>query len=269
MRFKLSKEEWKKNYKKQISFRKKIQKKRGTLRFERGSVTASDIGSQVYCEKKVEMGYLYGSKETKSMALGSEGHERLTENSIKVDLEEAWKEIYTTESCLVSELLLIANYKNLFLAGKPDTIFFAKGTPVMIFEFKFSKYSSSFPSHHIQAETYGIILSELGFDTSSLFYAIVILPLNMVQEIEKLKDLTREIMLNFWTEKLYEKESSTLVYDEVNIIIRKFDIREGAEKLDKTLGFWKKEREALPADNQNKCLSCEFQKKCPFYKKIS
>ncbi len=91
----------------------------------------------------------------------------------------------------------------------------------------------------------------------------------MVQEIEKLKDLTREIMLNFWTEKLYEKESSTLVYGEVNIFIRKFDIREGTEKLDKTLGFWKKKREALPADNQNKCLGCEFQKKCPFYKKIS
>jgi hypothetical protein len=269
MRFTLSRKKWKKNYKKQISFLKKLQKKRGTLRFERRSVIASDIGSQIYCEKKVEMGYLYGSIETESMALGSEGHEILTEDSIKVDLEEAWKEIYTTESCWISELLIIANYKNLFLAGKPDTIFFANGTPVMIFEFKFSKYSSSFPSHHIQAETYGIILNELGFDTSSLFYAIVVLPLNMVSEIEKLKALTREIMLNFWTEKLYEKESSTLVFGKVNIFIQKFDIREGKEKLDKTFGFWKREREALPADNQNKCLSCEFQKKCPFYKKIS
>ncbi|HEC38167.1 MAG TPA: hypothetical protein ENI29_08020 [bacterium] len=219
MRFTLSKKEWKKNYKKQISFLKKLQKKKGTLRFERGSVIASNIGSQLYCEKKVEMGYLYGSTETEDMALGSEGHERLTKDSIKVDLEEAWKEIYTTESCWVSELLLIANYKNLFLAGDSDTIFFANGTPVMIFEFKFSKYSSSFPSHHIQAETYGIILSEIGFDTSSLFYAIVILPLNMVQEVEKLKDLSREIMLNFWAEKLYEKKTSTLVFGEVNVKI--------------------------------------------------
>ena len=48
-----------------------------------------------------------------------------------------------------------------------------------------------------------------------------------------------------------------------------FKICERKEKLDKTLGFWKKEREALPADNQNKCQSCEFQKKCLFYKKIS
>ncbi len=189
MRFILFKEEWKKNYKKQISFLKKLQKKKGTLRFERGSVIASDIGSQAYCEKKVELGYLYGSIETESMTLGSEGHGKLTEDYIKVDLEEAWKKIYTTESCWVSELLLIANYRNLFLVGKPDTLFFAEGTPVMIFEFKFSKYSSSFPSHHIQAETYGIILSELGFDTSSLFYAIVILPLNMVKKKKKKKNV--------------------------------------------------------------------------------
>lgn len=262
MRFTLSRKKWKKNYKKQISFLKKLQKKRGTLRFERRSVIASDIGSQIYCEKKVEMGYLYGSIETESMALGSEGHEILTEDSIKVDLEEAWKEIYTTESCWISELLIIANYKNLFLAGKPDTIFFANGTPVMIFEFKFSKYSSSFPSHHIQAETYGIILNELGFDTSSLFYAIVVLPLNMVSEIEKLKALTREIMLNFWTEKLYEKESSTLEFGKVNIFIQKFDIREGKEKLDKTFGFWKREREAQLTDNKNKCKSCEYNNSC-------
>ncbi len=168
------------------------------------------LSFKFHCEKKVEMGYLYGAVETESMVLGSEGHEILTEDSIKVDLAKAWKEIYTTESCWVSELLLIANYKNIFLAGKPDTIFYAKGTPVMLFEFKFSKYTSSFPSHHIQALTYGVILTKLGFDTSSLFYSIVILPIGMASEIEKLKDLLREIMLNFWSEKLFEKKKVIL-----------------------------------------------------------
>lgn len=73
-------------------------------------------------------------------------------------------------------------------------------------------------------------------------------------------------MLNFSSEKIYEKESSTLVSGEVNEYIQKFNINEGEEKFDKTLEFWKKERETLPTDNQNKCVSCEFQKKCTFYK---
>ncbi|KKM64327.1 hypothetical protein LCGC14_1502480 [marine sediment metagenome] len=264
MKFKFSGEEWKKHYKTQISLLKRSRKQKSRLRFKRNSVIASDVGSQLYCEKKVEMGYLYGTIKTESMVLGSEGHEAITEDSIKVDLKEAWKEIFTSESYWISELLLLANYKNLYLAGRPDTIFFAKGAPVMIFEFKFSKYRSSFPSHHIQAETYGIILNKLGFDTSSLFYTIVILPPYMVSEKKKLNDLSREIMLNFWGEKLYKKDSSTLLRGKVNVFIQKFDIHLVEEKLDKMLEFWKKEREAIPTDNQNKCLICEFKKKCDF-----
>ncbi|KKL86860.1 hypothetical protein LCGC14_1940500, partial [marine sediment metagenome] len=104
MKFKFSRVEWKRYYKTQISFLKRSRKQKSMLRFERKIVIASDVGSQLYCEKKVEMGYLYGTIETESMEQGSKGHEIITEDSIKVDLKEAWKEIFTSESCWISEL---------------------------------------------------------------------------------------------------------------------------------------------------------------------
>ena len=49
-------------------------KQAGILRFERSAIVASDMAAQFYCEKKVELQYIYGTIETNSKRLGTEAH---------------------------------------------------------------------------------------------------------------------------------------------------------------------------------------------------
>jgi hypothetical protein len=63
----------------------------GRLRFGRSVIVASDIAEQFYCEKKVEMEYLHGEVETEAKAIGTEAHEKLAEDSVKMKREQLWR----------------------------------------------------------------------------------------------------------------------------------------------------------------------------------
>ena len=60
---------WKQQLEKYNSLLEQIangkEKKEGELRFNRCIIRASDVAGHYYCEKKVEMGYLYGEVETR------------------------------------------------------------------------------------------------------------------------------------------------------------------------------------------------------------
>ena len=45
---------------------KRKEKNEGELRFSRCTVRASDVAGQYYCEKKIELEYLYGEVETRT-----------------------------------------------------------------------------------------------------------------------------------------------------------------------------------------------------------
>jgi CRISPR/Cas system-associated exonuclease Cas4 (RecB family) len=138
----------------------------GKLRFDRSVVIASDIGSQYYCEKKVEMQYLHGEIETEEKKIGSEAHERLTDGSTRVKSEELWQKIYGEQPIFALEMFLLAKYNDVIIAGKPDSVLFKGGQPLVVFEYKFSRSMMDYASYHVQAQTYGILLENMGFDTS-------------------------------------------------------------------------------------------------------
>ena len=225
------------------------------LRFGRSVIVASDIAEQFYCEKKVEMQYLHGKVETEAKNIGTLAHEKLTEDSVKVKREELWKKIYGFEPVFALEMFLLANYNGVLLAGKPDSVLFAGGFPLVVFEYKFSRSSVAYPSYHVQAQTYGVLLENMGFDTSRLFYAIVVadpktkgsrkLRQNVVNTI--IKNGPREAVHSICDAKIY-----CIKFNRVN-----------AEKdLAWALQFWSKNREAQPTSNKNKCARCEYQAKC-------
>jgi hypothetical protein len=60
------------------------------------------------------------------------------------------------------------------LFGQPDAVLFENGVPLVIFEYKFSRSKRTYPSHHVLAGVYGLLLKSLGFDTEKLHYTIVI-----------------------------------------------------------------------------------------------
>lgn len=189
----ISRPEWKRQYKNQISLRKKIRKKEGSYRFNMSYIRVSDIAAQFYDEKKLENEFLQGEIETEELKIGKKGHEKLIEQKKKITIKEGWQKIYTSRRLLLSEFPFSAQYKGIPIIGKPDLVAFVDGQPILLFEFKFSKYQRSFMSHHVQLRVEGLILKELGFDTSSLMYVIIIAPFEMKDQAKELNAIPKII----------------------------------------------------------------------------
>lgn len=225
------------------------------LRFGRSVIAASDIAEQFYCEKKLEMEYFHGKVETEAKATGTVAHEKLTEDSVKVKREQLWQEIYGDKPVFALEMFLLAKYGNAFLAGKPDSVLFRQGFPLVVFEYKFSRSAVDYLSYHVQAQTYGILLENMGFDTSRLFYAIVVADLKTKGSRELRQAVVSTVLKN-------ELKDATHVIDDATIYFCKFNRVSADKNLTWAFEFWSNERGAEPASNQNKCTRCEYQAEC-------
>ena len=89
---------------------------------------------------------------------------------------------------------------------RPDQIAFQNGVPVLVFEFKFSKYQSVYPSQIIQAQAYCLILHQIGFKTDLLYYAIINCPPELKENKDRLKQVPRIILEDFRLEKDLSQE---------------------------------------------------------------
>ena len=225
------------------------------LRFNRSLIIASDIASQYFCEKKVEMQYVHGEVVTEAKMVGTEAHEKLLETAVEVKKEELWEKIYGAEPVFALEWFLVARFKEVLLGGKPDAVLFQNGNPLIVFEYKFSQSGIAYPPYHVQARTYGILLENMGFDTSKLFYSIVVADPKQRGDPELQKKVMAAINEN-------GLEETMLQIEKANIHCHKFNKTIAEKNLNWAIEFWKKSREALPTDNPNKCLRCEYRTKC-------
>jgi len=236
----------------------KLERGEGELKFNRPFIMASDIADQYFCEKKVEMRYLHGEIETERKTLGTEAHEKLLEGSVKIKREELWKKIYKGKPVLTPEMLLIAKYKDLVMAGRPDVILFVRGYPLILLEYKFSKNRIPFRDQHVQARTYGILLRNMGFDTNQLLYAIV-----MVEPEARDDEELKERVINAVIKVIKNgPKEAVLTVENARIYVNKFDHTEAEQDLDWAVEFWTKQRETIPTRNLNKCRSCEYSSEC-------
>ena len=236
-------------------FIQRLKKGEGELRFDRPAIRASDIAEQYFCEKKVEMQHLYGQIETETKNLGTEAHEKLLEGSEKVSRQNLWKKIYQKKPIFALELLLLAKYKGLILAGRPDCILFKNGFPLIIFEYKFSRSQRDYLSYHVQARTYGILLKNMGFDISKLFYAIVVAD-RITKDDDQLKERVVDAILKNGLKETVLTTENAVIY------LKKFNPEEAELSLDWAIEFWKSQREAIPTTNPNKCRTCEYNEEC-------
>lgn len=227
----------------------------GKLRFDRSMVIASDVASQFYCEKKVEMQYLHGKIETEAKNIGTQAHEKLTEGSVKVKRAELWRKIYGDKAVFALEMFLLAKFGDVVLAGKPDSVLFKQGFPLVVFEYKFSRSSVAYPSYHVQAQTYGVLLEYMGFDTSQLFYAIVVADPSTKGSRELRKNVVHTVVANRLKAALHS-------VDGARIYVSKFDRACAEMDLEWALEYWKQTREAKVTTNRGKCEKCEYKAKC-------
>jgi CRISPR/Cas system-associated exonuclease Cas4 (RecB family) len=228
---------------------------KGGFKFNRVMVIASDIAAQYFCEKKVELKYLHGEKESESKTLGNEGHEKLLEGSSEVKREELFEKISGKTPVAALEMFLLAKHGNVLLGGKPDRLLFSKGFPLVVFEYKFSRRRVAYPSYHVQARTYGLLLANMGFDTSRLFYAVVVADVGARADNSLAEKVSEAIRENGFKEAVLELGNATVFF-------HKFNKAEAEKAVDWALEFWLNKREAIPTDNAFKCRRCEYNEEC-------
>ena len=200
------------------------QKEKGELRFNRSFVIASDIAGQYYCEKKIEMQYLHGKVETESKNIGTKAHEKLSEDAVKVQRSDLWQKIYSVAPVFALEMFLLANYNGVLLAGKPDSVLFRRGFPLVVFEYKFSRSNEAYPSYHVQAQTYGVLLGNMGFDTSRLFYAIVVADPKTKGSRELRQNVVHTVIQNGPKEAVHSINDAKIYYNKFNRVIAEKDL---------------------------------------------
>lgn len=233
----------------------KREKGSGQLRFDCHLIKASDVAQQFFCEKKVEMQYVHGKIETEEKILGTEAHQKLLEDTRTIKRKKLWKKIYGKTPIFAHEMFLLAKYQDVVLAGMPDSVLFANGIPAIVFEYKFSRSGRIFDSYQVQTRTYGILLKGMGFDTSRLFCAIVVAEPRVRDDVELKHRVVDAVVKN-------GPKEAVLNVDGAKIFFERFDGTKAEQDLDWAVAFWRKEREAIPTDNPNKCIRCEYSTEC-------
>lgn len=233
------------------------EKEGGDLRFEAKFLPVAEVATQYYCEKKVEMGQIYGRVETPKMKIGKDAHELLLKDTVKAKLEQVLQEIYSGKPVLIREMFLLGKHKDIIIIGVADAVLFLKRYPIFLFEYKFSDKPMPFRDHHVQAKLYCYLLSLMGWDTSRLRYVLVMASPELIDSVE-LRKVPLEVVKNPKRDKLKVKIDGK----EASIYINPFKIEEAISELDWAIGFWKNERTAIPTRRQAKCEVCEFKKVC-------
>lgn len=225
------------------------------LRFGRSMIVASDIAEQFYCEKKVEMQYLHGEVETEAKTVGTEAHEKLLQDSVRIKRKKLWQNIYGKQPIFALEMLLLAKHKDIVIAGRPDCVLFQNGFPMIVFEYKFTKSRIAYMTHHVQARTYGLLLRNMGFDTSRLFYAIVTADPEARHDKELKRKVVDAIIKN-------GPKENVLSVQNAEIHFHRFKETDAEKDLDWAIEFWKNNRNAILTNNPNKCKNCECRVEC-------
>ncbi|MBA7641856.1 hypothetical protein ES703_49541 [subsurface metagenome] len=144
----------------------------------------------------------------------------------------------------------------------PGVVLFIGGNPILLFEFKFSKYDTDFLGRHTQAQSYGLIMREIGFDIKNLFYSIVVFKPYMLKRKEFIKSVPHNIIEAFLNGNFANIDENSKYYGEVKAYIHKFDGKKAEKHVDWAIEYWMGKREACCTEEEGKCLSCEFAQQC-------
>ena len=243
----MSKSTWKTVYKNQLTLRKELGKfiKTGSfkLKFGRPYLIVSDIASQFYSEAQLELNYLFGKVQTKEQEEGAILHEKMAEDAIIVSLKEQLKMISQAEQIAMIESPLLMKFQGNFIVGVPDIVVFRRGIPVFLFEYKFSKYSVTFPNQQVQAQIYCQMLKQAGYNTDLLAYGIILAPRDLTKESDAVKAIPRKVAETINPDDLMKQNEMHIPFGEINVYLYKFDPDETIPSLEWAVEYWEGKRD--------------------------
>lgn len=252
--------EWKQFYKTQRDLVKRYKEEDPSLRFDKRGVWASEIGSQLFCETSLELDSILGELETEEMRLGTKAHKQFAESFPSATVKEILQTIYSDKISMIMELGLIAwnRDEKVFMSGRPDGMIFRKGIPLLVMELKFNKFNRPFPSYHAQTRFYCSMLHHLGFNTSRLYYTIGMG--HKDYSGPKVSQITADRLVRITANP--ENPPENLKIGKIEFHFFPFNYSEFKKQFHKLIAFWKKEREATPQKNRNKCKGCKRRSNC-------
>jgi predicted RecB family nuclease len=223
-------------------------------------VPTSGIAEQFYCEQKVEMEYIHGEIETEAKTEGERLHEQLIQmtKTTRADLITSIKR----EKVLVASFPIYAKYAGLVIVGVPDAVVFLKGIPSHLIELKTTKGDTSvlWRDQLLQAQVYGLILDEMGFDCSKLKLVVL-----RVRRQNGFSDESKERFLNESIRELLNglDKTTTNKADGSTINIVSYSKQDMLSEFNWAQGYWLSQRGPQPSQSIAKCRVCEFSEMCP------
>lgn len=262
----MAKDNWKEKLQQQLRLREelieRIKSERSDLKFNRPYLIVSDIASQFYSEAKLELEYIFGRIRTREQKQGKKLHELMAKQATEINYEDLFKEIEKTEEITILETSFFMKYQDSIIAGKPDVIIFRRGIPILVLEYKFSKYTRVFQNQKVQAQLYGKMLEEIGFNTDLLYYGIIIAPRKLSKVSQDVRNIPRKLLKSLELSDLIQKNSLTLNFGAINVFLYKFNSEKTFKNLDWAIQYWKGKRKPKPLDLLNECESHGYKEEC-------
>lgn len=223
-------------------------------------VPTSSIAAQYYCEQKVEMEYLHGEIETEAKTEGERLHEELIQMT-KTTRANLIKSI-RRKKILVASFPIYAKLTQLLVVGVPDAVVFLRGAPTHLIELKTTKGDTSilWKDQLLQAQVYGLILDEMGFDCSKLKLVVL-----RIRRGNGLSDESKERFLNESIRQLLNglDKTTTSKVDGSTTHIVDYSKHDVVPELNWAQAYWMSQREPTPSQSVAKCRVCEFSEMCP------
>jgi predicted RecB family nuclease len=227
-----------------------------------GAISASAIGEQYYCEMKVEQSYLHEEIKTEQKEEGDALHDAIFAMK-KTSFDELAKQIQSGRQCVVA-FPLVAKHGEMTLIGQPDAVVFQGRRPIYLIELKTTRGATTivYDGQRAQANTYGYLLDQIGFDCSVLKLIVV-----KLRQAEGLSGKQKSKFLPFLMRVLASGEdlSNVAKHSKEDVVIHTFpyERQTAVGDFQRVGGYWLGKREPIPATNPNKCRACEFARLCP------
>jgi exonuclease V len=267
------------------------------------SISATDIASQFWCEKQMELNYLYGKRYTKEMAKGAEIHAELqAETYIPLAItpinytDFLYKEFYENylslkglkEKGVGREIRIYGSINGFKIIGKIDELRLEKGSVVVIEnktrETRYAINEAVVRPHKIQIMLYKRMLDDIiakrythenfentylkGLKPLSDRFAEELKALGIARELQSIEGIYKKMFDEIYTMPKVSDELELVYIDRftgerVETIRFKYNEEELNKLLIEAMRYWNGEVKARPVAEDEK-WKCKF---CRFYGK--
>ncbi|HZR47077.1 MAG TPA: hypothetical protein VFA47_10255, partial [Candidatus Manganitrophaceae bacterium] len=169
----------------------------------------STLVGQWYCEKKTDLSFRHPEIFIESPALisGIKGHEALSRDAEPVSAEAFQEALGRGETVTLQESGFEGRYQGVAILGVPDLVTFQGRSGRLLLEFKFSRRRALFTDRSVQAQLYGWLLEQSGYETDRLTCAVCVVSPALSEgsaegEWKRVRgDLLREILARYEGER--------------------------------------------------------------------